>query len=96
MMVVRRRKRRMVMMMTVVVLRMMMVMMMMLQPVPYHVHLYAGDSSDSEGWGGGWGGGGVRGFGGGVCEVCLYTYVCMKGVCVCARAIMSRCVYVCI
>lgn len=36
------RKRRMV-RMTVVVLR----MMMMLQSVPYHVHLYAGESSDS-------------------------------------------------
>lgn len=39
------RKRRM-MMMTVVVLTM---MMMMLQSYPYHVHLYAGESSDSGG-----------------------------------------------
>lgn len=50
--------RRMV-MMTVVVLRMR--MMMMLQSVPYHVHLYAGESSDSEGGSGGLGVRGVEG-----------------------------------
>lgn len=62
-------------MMTVVVLRMM-VTMMMLQPVPYHVHLYAGESSDSGGVRGmvrGWVGEG-EGEGG---EACLYNYVCM-------------------
>lgn len=45
------RKRRRVVMMKVVVLR----MIMMLQSVPYHVHLYAGESSDSEGVRGGLG-----------------------------------------
>lgn len=41
----RRRRRMVVLVMTVVVLR----MVMMLQSVPYHVHLYAGKSSDSGG-----------------------------------------------
>ena len=63
------RKRRMVVVvvvMKVVVLRMMMIMMMMmmmmmmLQSVPYHVHLYAGESSDSGG--GCEGGGGEEGW----------------------------------
>lgn len=46
MVVARKRRRRVVMMMMkVVVLR----MMVMLQSVPYHVHLYAGESSDSGG-----------------------------------------------
>lgn len=59
------RKRRRMVMMTVVVLRMMMTMMMMLQPVPYHVHLYAGESSDCVCvWGAGGGGRDGGGLGG--------------------------------
>lgn len=46
-MVVVVRKRRRLVVMTVVVLKMR--MRMMLQSVPYHVHLYAGESSDSGG-----------------------------------------------
>lgn len=59
MVVARKRRMVVVVMMKVVVLRMMMRMMMMrmmmmrmmmmLQSVPYHVHLYAGESSDSGG-----------------------------------------------
>lgn len=67
----RKKRRRMVVvvMMTVVVLR----RMMMLQ-YPYHVHLYAGESSDC---GGGVGGveEGWVGQGGG--KVCLCDYVCI-------------------
>lgn len=75
MVVVRKRRRRMV--MTVVVLR----VMMMLQSVPYHVHLYAGESSDSGGEGG---------------KVCLYKYVCIWEVGLRACEIIPRsvCVYV--
>ena len=61
----RRRWRRMAMMTavvsrttTVMVVMEMKVMMMLLQPVPYHVHLYAGESSDCEG---GWRAGGGLG-----------------------------------
>lgn len=79
-------------MMTVVVLRMM--IMMMLQPVPYHVHLYAGDSSDCGG-GGEWAGGGVVGWMG-VRSVCMimYAYETRVCVCVCVESCPGLCVYV--
>lgn len=43
------RKRRVIVKMTVAVLRRMMMLLLLLQSVPYHVHLYAGESSDSGG-----------------------------------------------